>query len=129
MNSHQYQLHLEWTGNQGSGTSAYREYSRDHLIKIKGKEDIKGSSDPAFRGDSSRHNPEEFLLMALASCHMLWYLHLCADAGIIVTAYQDTPIGIMLENENGDGQFSKVTLYPKVIVKEKSMQLKSEELH
>ncbi len=82
--SHHYHLQLEWTGNLGTGTTHYRAYSRNYRIQGAGKPVWEGSSDPAFRGDASRYNPEEMLLAALSSCHMLWFLHLCADAGIIV---------------------------------------------
>lgn len=49
--------------------------------------------DPAFRGDAHRYNPEELLLASLASCHMLWYLHLCAVNGINVLDYHDEAHG------------------------------------
>ena len=47
---------------------------------------IAGSADPAFRGDRTRYNPEDLLVASLAACHMLWYLHLAADAGVVVVA-------------------------------------------
>ena len=83
---HHYRITTRWTGNLGSGTSAYTAYSRNHELSLEGKSAaIAGSSDPAFRGDASRYNPEELLLGALSACHMLWVLHLCADAGIAIT--------------------------------------------
>jgi hypothetical protein len=81
---HTYSIRLDWTGNQGTGTSAYRAYSRAHEISAQGKTTIAGSSDPMFRGDAARWNPAELLIAALSACHRLWYLHLCADAGIVV---------------------------------------------
>src|SRR6266545_8319996 len=86
---HTYTVEIHWTGNRGTGTSGYRAYSRDHLITASGKATIEASSDPAFRGDSGRYNPEELLVGSVSACHMLWYLHLCAGAGIVVTDYQD----------------------------------------
>jgi len=127
--THSYQSSLIWTGNTGHGTSGYQNYARDYTIQINGKVDIAGSADAAFRGDASKHNPEELLLMALSSCHMLWYLHLCADAGVIVTAYQDQAEGTMLEQANGMGKFSEVILHPRVTVKDKSMLEMAESLH
>lgn len=113
--THSYRAHVEWTGNLGDGTSHYRAYSRDHLISGPGKSvSIAGSSDPAFRGDATRYNPEELLVSALAACHMLWVLHLCADAKLVVTAYSDSPAGTMVETEDGGGEFTEVTLRPKV---------------
>jgi organic hydroperoxide reductase OsmC/OhrA len=87
--SHRYQVQVLWTGNTGQGTDNYKSYERSHKITVEGKPAILGSSDPAFRGDKSKHNPEELLLASLSSCHMLWYLHLCAEASIVVTDYFD----------------------------------------
>ncbi|SDH34944.1 MULTISPECIES: OsmC family protein [unclassified Duganella] len=108
---HHYQLNVTWTGNRGSGTSSYRDYGRDHIISAPGKPAIPGSSDPAFRGDATRWNPEELLLASAAACHKLWYLHLCADANIIVTAYEDEAEGTML-----DERFERIILRPHVTI-------------
>src|SRR5947209_19674233 len=69
---HHYQVGTVWTGNRGTGTSGYRDYDRTHTVKVQGKSDILGSSDPNFRGDRSRHNPEDLLVASLSTCHMLW---------------------------------------------------------
>ncbi len=82
--THKYNATIKWTGNKGSGTSNYQAYEREHLICIENKQNIIGSSDPAFRGDKTKHNPEELLLASISSCHMLWYLHLCSEAGVVV---------------------------------------------
>lgn len=117
---HHYSLNITWTGNMGSGTTDYRAYSRDHVINIPGKPGIQASSDTAFRGDSSRYNPEDFLLASLSGCHMLWFLHLCADNGIVVVDYRDEPEGTMVETEGG-GSFKEVILKPTVTVTENHM--------
>jgi organic hydroperoxide reductase OsmC/OhrA len=109
---HTYSIRVDWTGNQGTGTSAYRAYSRAHEISAQGKTAIAGSSDPAFRGDAARWNPAELLIGALSACHQLWYLHLCADACIVVVAYSDDAFGVEIEQANGAGQFESVTLRP-----------------
>ena len=116
MKTHHYQSTVTWTGNKGSGTSDYLSYSRDHIIAIENKPDLHGSSDTAFRGDGTKHNPEDMLLASLSVCHMLWYLHLCADAGIIVTAYTDNPSGVLQERESGGGKFTEVNLQPIVTI-------------
>ncbi len=118
---HSYQVQLTWTGNLGKGTSTYHEYSRNHQISSVGKPTLLGSSDPAFRGDPTRYNPEELLVASLSSCHMLWYLHLCAQAGVVIEQYEDTPIGYMAETSDGGGQFQSVILHPKVQVLESHM--------
>lgn len=117
---HQYTVAVAWTGNRGHGTSGYRDYDRNHTISIENKPDILGSSDTAFRGDGARHNPEDMLVSSLATCHMLWYLHLCADAAIIVTAYADNAVGTMEEVTGGGGHFSSVVLHPDVIITDRS---------
>src|SRR5205814_6337653 len=101
---------------RGTGTSGYREYDRAHEISSPGKPPIVGSSDPSFRGDATRYNPEELLVASLSTCHMLWYLHLAADAGIAVTAYADDARGTMLEADDGSGRFARVVLRPTVTV-------------
>lgn len=113
---HRYETVLNWTGNRGEGTASYRGYDRDHDLAAAGKPPIPGSSDPAFRGDPARWNPEELLVASLSACHQLWYLHLCATAGIVVTAYEDRAEGVMVEEANGAGQFSTVVLRPLVTV-------------
>lgn len=127
--THHYQATTRWTGNRGTGTSAYTAYDRGYEMAIPGKAAILGSSDPAFRGDKTKHNPEEFLVMSLSSCHMLWYLHLCAEHGVIVTDYADEAVGTMGENSDGSGQFTEVILKPRVTVKEAGMIEKANALH
>ena len=111
---HRYAATVRWTGNRGTGTSGYRDYGRDHDIAIEGKPEITGSSDPAFRGDRDRHNPEDLLVCALSACHMLSYLHLCAVSGIVVAAYEDRAQGTMRETDDGGGRFVDVVLRPRV---------------
>jgi organic hydroperoxide reductase OsmC/OhrA len=112
---HRYSVNVRWTGNTGQGTSDYRSYKRNHEIKVLEKPPILGSADPKFRGDPLRYNPEELLVSALSTCHMLWYLHLCADAGIVVVSYEDRAEGTMEESSEG-GRFVRVTLHPHVRV-------------
>ena len=114
MKQHTYEIRVDWTGNDGAGTKTYRSYRRDHTIAADGKPLIPGSSDPNFRGDASRYNPEELLVASLSSCHMLWYLHLCAVNQVTVLEYQDAASGVMQENEDGSGEFVQVTLRPRV---------------
>ncbi len=110
MKKHHYSLLLHWTGNTGNGTTNYRDYERSHEISIEGKPLILASSDPSFRGDPGRYNPEELLLASLSGCHMLWFLHLCADNKIIVVDYYDQPTATMQENKEGSGRFTEAVL-------------------
>jgi organic hydroperoxide reductase OsmC/OhrA len=118
-----------WTGNDGAGTTNYKSYRRDHVYRIDGKPELPGSSDPNFRGDPSRYNPEELLVAALSSCHMLWYLHLCAVNNVNVLSYEDEASGLMQENADGSGQFVSVDLRPRVKVSADSDLAKATELH
>jgi organic hydroperoxide reductase OsmC/OhrA len=127
---HQYSTTLNWTDNRGSGTSTYRAYSRDHQIGGPDKAAaIDCSSDPEFRGDPAKYSPEELLIAALASCHMLWMLHLCADAGIIVNSYTDTSTGVMRENADGSGEFVQVTIRPRITLADVSRTPELNALH
>jgi organic hydroperoxide reductase OsmC/OhrA len=125
---HRYTVDVRWTGNRGEGTRSYGGYGRDHEVHAEGKPVIQGSSDPAFRGDASRYNPEDLLVASVSSCHMLWYLHLAADAGVIVTAYEDRPVGT-LSLKHGQGSFTEIVLHPQVTVTAQSDAAKAAALH
>lgn len=127
--SHRYDVTVRWTGNRGAGTADMRGYDRAHEIAAAGKPVIPGSSDPSFRGDSARWNPEELLVASLSACHKLWYLGLCAEAGVVVTAYEDIAEGRMVEEADGAGQFVAVTLRPRVTVTAASDVALAEALH
>lgn len=129
MKEHLYQAKIIWIGNQGNGTSGYKAYSRDHEIKINSKSVIQASSDPSFSGNPDLHNPEELFMASLASCHMLWFLHLCSAENVIVTEYEDDVSGIMEEEKDGSGRFREVTLQPRVIVREERMVEKVDSIH
>ncbi len=126
---HHYAITIHWTGNKGTGTSNYRAYDRQHTIVKHNAPEIFGSSDPTFRGDITKYNPEDLLVASLSSCHLLWYLHVCAEAGVIVLDYTDNATGTMIETPEGGGRFTKVTLHPIVTVADESMIEKATVLH
>ncbi len=126
---HAYAAAVRWTGNRGTGTSGHKAYGRDHDIAVAGKPVIAGSSDPAFRGDPARHNPEDLLVASLSGCHMLWYLHLCAAAGVRVVAYEDEATAVMVEDAEGGGRFRDATLRPRVTVAAESDAKRALALH
>ena len=115
MTDHHYAIDLVWQGNRGGGTTGYRDYARDVLVRADGKPDLAGSADPTFRGDAARWNPEELLLAALAQCHLLSYLHSAVNHGIVVVGYADRPVATMAQVGQG-GHFTSVTLRPQVTV-------------
>ena len=127
--THSYRTTVRWTGNQGSGTSAYRAYSRNHEIVVNGKPVILASSDPAFHGDPGRYNPEDLLVASVSGCHMLWYLHLCAVNKVVVLGYEDNAAGTMEETDNGGGHFVEVTLQPIITITAQSNLDTARRLH
>jgi organic hydroperoxide reductase OsmC/OhrA len=127
---HRYRIATTWTGNLGTGTSNYRAYGRNHELSGAGKSaPILGSADPHFRGDGARYNPEELLVAALSACHLLSYLHLCADHGIVVTAYRDEAEGTMAQHEDGSGEFTRVILKPRVTIADANRAPEAQALH
>ena len=126
---HRYEIRLDWTGNRGTGTSGYRDYDRRHELRAAGKPMIAGSSDPSFRGDADRWTPEDLLVASLSQCHLLWFLHLAADSGVIVTGYSDEACGSMRMNPDGSGQFTEVVLRPLVLVASPEMVEPARRLH
>ena len=125
---HKYDVTVSWTGNTGTGTSGHRAFSRDHEVSADGPPTIAGSADPALGGDPGRWNPEQALTASLSQCHMLWYLHLCADAGVVVTEYVDHTHGEMQEHRGG-GHFTEVELRPQVTVTSPEMIDQAQALH
>ena len=128
-NKHLYSLTVKWMGNKGTGTSSYTAYDRSHLIIVENKPELFCSSDAAFRGDKTKYTPEDLLVASISGCHMLWYLHLCSEAGVVVTEYTDNAKGTMIVTEDGGGQFTEVILYPEVTITDKWMEEKANELH
>jgi organic hydroperoxide reductase OsmC/OhrA len=113
---HDYVSKIVWTGNRGEGTRAHRDYDRTWEIMTPGKPVIACSNDPLLGGDPAKPNPEDLLLSALASCHMLWYLHLACKAGIVVHAYADEPLGVGETTASGASRFVRATLRPTIVV-------------
>jgi organic hydroperoxide reductase OsmC/OhrA len=113
--NHRYRTHLTWTGSAAADAAAFRNHDRSYRLEAPGKPAIAGSSDKVFRGDAARWNPEDLLIAALSACHHLWYMGLCAEAGIVVVTYEDDADGEMIEETpGGAGQFVRVTLRPRV---------------
>lgn len=114
---HDYSATITWTGNRGKGTSGYRAYDRTWDLASPGKPVVKCSNDPLLGGDPTLYNPEDMLISALSACHMLWYLHLASDAGIIVERYSDTPLAQGETLKNGASRFISATLKPEITLR------------
>jgi len=127
--NHTYSSHIQWTGNRGQGTANYRGYDRTWDVAVPGRAPIHCSNDPLLGGDKGKMNPEDLLLSALSGCHMLWYLHFAADAGIVVTAYEDRPQGVGEAGPGGAGRFVSALLRPTVTVKAGADLEEAERIH
>ncbi len=126
----QFSVRTEWTGNRGTGTSNYRAYGREHVISAAGKSaEIPGASAPVFRGDAARYNPEELLVAAASACHMLSFLHVCADAGIAVTAYHDEASCTVRVHRDGSGEVERIVLHPVVELTDETRRPELDALH
>lgn len=127
--THDFPAAVEWTGNRGSGTSGYRAYDRTWRIATPGKPPVECSNDPALGGDPARHNPEDLLIASLSACHMLWFLHLASDAGIVVTAYRDDPVGVGESEASGDGRFVRAVLRPEITLADPADAARADAIH
>lgn len=125
---HHYEIDVDWRGNRGEGTSGYRSYGRDVVVRADGKPDLAGSADVPFRGSADRWNPEELLLAALAQCHLLSYLHSAVRHGIVVVDYSDSATGTMEQVGDG-GRFTSVTLHPRVAITDPAQRELAQQIH
>lgn len=132
MKDHIYEPEILWTGNRGGGTARYDGYDRAHEISVPSMPKaarVFGTADPKFLGAADGWNPEELFVSSLSSCHMLWYLHLCADAGVVVTGYRDEPKGKMELSGDGGGRFVSIELRPHVLISAASDAQLARSLH
>ncbi|HEX5323852.1 MAG TPA: OsmC family protein [Capsulimonadaceae bacterium] len=125
---HSYSARTVWTGARHGAMSSYDSYSREYTALCEGKPELVGSADAAFRGDASKHNPEDLLLISLSACHLLSYLAECARVGIAVVDYEDEASGTMAIKD-GRMRFTEVTLKPRVVVAAGSDLVKARSLH
>jgi len=126
--THSYSAQVTWTGASQGPTVSYQSYSREYLVEIAGKAPVRGSADASFRGDPALHNPEDLLVVSLATCHMLSYLADCARAGIKVVTYEDKATGTMAMKDKRI-RFTGVALHPRVTIAEGGDIAKATLLH
>lgn len=91
-----------------------KTFSRDHVWRLSGGQTVQGSSAPDFSGNPEMSNPEEALLAALSSCHMLTFLAIAALRKLVVDRYEDEPIAELGKNEKGKLMVAQMTLRPRV---------------
>ena len=111
--AHHFACTLHWTGASKGPVRDYESYSRELRVDFDGKPSLDMSSAPAFKGDPSRHNPEDLLVAALSSCHFLTYAAICAKMGVVLVGYEDAATGVM-ERVERVIRFTSVVLHPKV---------------
>ncbi len=93
----------------------YDDFSRDHDWEFKaGKLTVPASSAPGYRGSAARLDPEDALVAALASCHMLTFLAIAARKRLVVQSYSDGAVGWLEENADGQLALTRVELRPVV---------------
>jgi organic hydroperoxide reductase OsmC/OhrA len=126
--THSYNAKVTWSGAAQGPTVSYQSYSREYLAEIPGKPALRGSADATFRGDPALHNPEDLLVVALSTCHMLSYLADCARTGVKVVAYEDQATGTMAIRDRKMG-FTEVVLRPRVVISADSDADKAMTLH
>ncbi|GAA1059670.1 OsmC family protein [Agromyces bracchium] len=130
LGEHHYAIEVEWQGDRGEGTASYRSYGRQHAVRAAGKlHEIAGSSDRAFHGDRDRWNPEELVLAALSECHMLSYLHVAVNHGVVVVGYTDAATATLREDGRGGGRLQEAVLRPRVTVADPAMRELADSLH
>ena len=104
---------IEWSG--GSSEFTYDTYPRDHLWTFEGGIEIPASSAPKFLGTPSLVDPEEALVAAIASCHMLTFLAIAAKKRLIVESYNDSAVGYLEKNDRGKLAMTRVVLRPVIV--------------
>ncbi|HVX39431.1 MAG TPA: OsmC family protein [Gemmatimonadaceae bacterium] len=125
---HRYAASVEWTGARQGGTTSYQSYSREYEYWSPNKLRVRASADPVFRGDGTLYNPEDMLVVALSTCHLLSYLAICARAGVNVVGYEDDAEGTMTMHD-GKERFVEVVLRPRVIVAPGTDLARAQALH
>lgn len=128
--NHTFKAKVNWTINEGDSTQNPRTFSRNHSVIIANKTSrLEVSAAKLFRGDDTLYNPEDLLLSALASCHMMSYLYVCAQNNIEVLSYTDTAEGDLEVEATGNGSFKKVRLKPIVTIKDAAQKALAHSLH
>ena len=127
--AHHYVSQIVWTGNRGQGTVGYRSYDRTWDIAIADKPVIHCSNDPLLGGDPGKMNPEDLLLSALSACHMLWYLHYASVDGVVVSHYEDSPLGMGEVGPGGAGRFTSAVLRPRIVLRPGSDLAAAQAIH
>ncbi|HYP47401.1 MAG TPA: OsmC family protein [Thermoleophilaceae bacterium] len=110
--AHRYETSLRWQGSTGLG---WEHYDRTHTVAAAPAEQQLRLTTAEAKGDPSLLNPEQLVVMAAASCQLLWFLHLAAKARVDVVAYEDRSMGLMPEDDEPT-RLTEITLRPRIVV-------------
>ncbi len=128
--NHTFKATVKWEIKEGESTQNPRTFSRNHEVLIDNKAiPLQVSAAKTFRGDDSLYNPEDLLLSALTSCHMMSYLYVCAQNNIEVLSYTDNAEADLEVEASGSGSFKTVRLKPVVTIKDESQKDLAKSLH
>jgi len=128
--NHIFKAQVNWQLKTNETTLNPKGFSRNHVITIANKKTpLEVSAAKPFRGDDTLYNPEDLLLSALASCHMMSYLYVCAQNNIEVLNYEDNAEAILKVESSGSGHFNKVVLNPVVTIKDATKKELAKALH
>jgi organic hydroperoxide reductase OsmC/OhrA len=108
----EHRIRLIW--NDGGRPFTYETYPREHAIAFKDGQQLTASAAPAYKGDGVHADPEDLLVAALSSCHMLSFLAICTKKKVTVQSYEDDAVGF-LENDGGKLWITRVILRPAVV--------------
>jgi organic hydroperoxide reductase OsmC/OhrA len=90
-------------------------YSRNHVVTLSGNQALDASASVEFKGDSHCADPEQMLIGAVSSCHMLFFLAIAEYQGLVVESYEDSPLGYLEKGAKGGMQITRIELSPKIV--------------
>lgn len=108
-----FSIHVDW--RRTTPDFDHKTFDRSHTWRLAGEQIVQGSAAPDYSGDPNRSNPEEALLAALSSCHMLTFLTIAALKRLVVESYEDEPTAELGKNDRGKMMVSRLTLRPRVV--------------
>jgi organic hydroperoxide reductase OsmC/OhrA len=108
----EHSITVSW--ERGGHPFDYESYPRDHTWELEDGAAIRASAAPDYRGNAAQINPEQALVAALSSCHMLTFLALAARKRWGVERYRDRAVGSLEKNDEGRLAVTRVVLHPQI---------------
>jgi organic hydroperoxide reductase OsmC/OhrA len=109
----EHRAQIRWA--KGGEAFTYETYPRRHRWKFGGGVELDASSAPEYLGDAALPNPEEALVAAISSCHMLTFLAIAARKRLTVDSYEDDAVGHMEKNAEGKVAVTRCELHPRIV--------------